>query len=246
MKAKVVLAALALMLGSSAMAQQRIDKIVEELEQKGVDVNKVVKRDPKTKQIVSTVKSLAFYSKDSKYANRLREAFKKDAENAATETVSNHGNNYTLIFRDGKKRATYTLSISEGVKSKTQNLPLEIDHGARAIPVNGSNSKNGNPNPLVRLSIVIKDGDSPDFDWGTLNLDGIESLRDLSEYDWSKLGDAMEKWGEDFGKQMEKLGKDLKKRKGEKHVRERVRQKADSVVRQKRIEAEAIAKTKRS
>ncbi|MBR2291363.1 MAG: DUF5024 domain-containing protein, partial [Prevotella sp.] len=53
MKAKVVLAALALMLGSSAMAQQRIDKIVEELEQKGVDVNKVVKRDPKTKQIVS-------------------------------------------------------------------------------------------------------------------------------------------------------------------------------------------------
>lgn len=213
MKAKhLILITVALLLGNScATAQSRIDKIVEELEEEGCDVNKVVKRDPKTKQVYSTVKSLTFYSKDSKYANRLKEAFKKDAENAATEMVSNHGNNYTLIFRDGKKRATYTLSISADSNSKVDKL-----------------------NPLVRLSIVIKDGDSSDFDWGTLNHNGIESLKDLGEYDWNQFGDAMEKWGEKFGRDMEKWG-------------DQIRQKADSIVRhKKRIEAEAIARAKRT
>ena len=236
MKAKVMLAVLALMLSGSAMAQQRINKIVDELEQKGVDVNKVVKRDPKTKQILSTVKSFTFYSKEGKYANRLKEAFKKDAEDAVTETVSNHGNEYTLVFRDGKRRATYMLSISDK-----------------------SNSKENNQIPRVYLSIDIREGGSSNFDWGTLNLDGIDSLQDhLSEYDWSKFDDAMaewsekfgrdmEKWGEDFSRQMEELDKDLKKSKAEKKLRKRDREKADSVVRQKkRTEAEPIARAKRS
>ena len=67
---------------SPVMAQSRIDKIVDELEQKGVDAKKVVKRDPNTKKPYYIVKSLTFYSKDSNYANRLKEAFGKDAEDA--------------------------------------------------------------------------------------------------------------------------------------------------------------------
>ena len=72
----------ALIACNPVMAQNHIDKIVDELEQKGVDAKKVVKRDPKTKKPYYIVKSLTFYSKDSNYANRLKEAFKKDAEDA--------------------------------------------------------------------------------------------------------------------------------------------------------------------
>ena len=227
----LILITVALLLGNScATAQSRIDKIVEELEEEGCDVNKVVKRDPKTKQVYSTVKSLTFYSKDSKYANRLKEAFKKDAENAATETVSNHGNNYTLIFRDGKKRATYTLRISADSNSKVDKL-----------------------NPLVRLSIVIKDGDSSDFDWGTLNLDGIESIRNLGEFDWNnRISDSdimtivqqAQREGLSHAQIVTKLLQKGVKIDQIRRLRGAV-QKADSVRHAKRKEAEAIAKAKR-
>ena len=92
---------MAVFINSPMMAQNHIDKIVDELEQKGVDASKVVKRDPKTKKPYSIVKSLTFYSKDSNYANRLKEAFRKDAEDAIEEKVEKKGNSYKLIFVDG-------------------------------------------------------------------------------------------------------------------------------------------------
>ena len=97
---------------SSAIAQSHIDKIVDELEQKGVDISKVVRRDPKTKKIVSETKNLSFYSKDSNYANRLKEAFKKDAEDAVQENVNNRGNTHLLVFKNGTKSAHYNLTIT--------------------------------------------------------------------------------------------------------------------------------------
>ena len=48
----------ALIVCNPVTAQSRIDKIVDEIEQKGVDVSKVVKRDPKTKKPYSITKSL--------------------------------------------------------------------------------------------------------------------------------------------------------------------------------------------
>lgn len=110
---------------SPVIAQSRIDKIVDELEQKGVDAKKVVKRDPKTKKPYSIVKSLSFYSKDSNYANRLKEAFRKDAEDAIEEKVENKGNSYRLIFVDGKKRTTYYLNIQER-QDKDPRVDLKI------------------------------------------------------------------------------------------------------------------------
>ena len=114
MKAKSLILTMMAMLFtfSSAIAQSHIDKIVDELEQKGVDISKVVRRDPKTKKIVSETKNLSFYSKDSNYANRLKEAFKKDAEDAVQETVNNHGNTHLLIFKNGTKSAHYNLTIT--------------------------------------------------------------------------------------------------------------------------------------
>ena len=204
MKAKNLILTMvaALIACSPVMAQSRIDKIVDEIEQKGVDVSKVVKRDPKTKKPYSITKSLTFYSKDGNYANRLKEAFRKDAEDAEQESVSNKGNNYRLIFVDGKKRSIYSLNIQE----------------------------RQDKNPRVSLKIVMRDGDvkeNDDYDimnsffgTGAIELNGIDGLLDgLGNIDMEKFGRDMEKWGEDFGrkmerygKKMEKFGKDLEKR----------------------------------
>jgi hypothetical protein len=184
----------ALIACSPVMAQSHIDKIVDEIEQKGVDVSKVVKRDPKTKKPYSIVKSLTFYSKDSNYANRLKEAFRKDAEDAEQESVSNKGNNYRLIFVDGKKRSIYSLNIQE----------------------------QQDKDPRVSLRIVMRDGDvkeNDDYDiiksffgTGAIELNGIDGLLEgLGNVDMEKFGRDMEKWGEDFGREMEKFGEKMEK-----------------------------------
>ena len=196
MKAKNLILTMvaALIACSPVMAQSRIDKIVDEIEQKGVDVSKVVKRDPKTKKPYSITKSLTFYSKDGNYANRLKEAFRKDAEDAEQESVSNKGNNYRLIFVDGKKRSIYSLNIQE----------------------------RQDKNPRVSLKIVMRDGDvkeNDDYDiinsffgTGAIELNGIDGLLDgLGNIDMEKFGRDMEKWGEDFGRKMEKFGKKMEK-----------------------------------
>ena len=196
MKAKILILTMvaALIACSPVMAQSRIDKIVDEIEQKGVDVSKVVKRDPKTKKPYSITKSLTFYSKDGNYANRLKEAFRKDAEDAEQESVSNKGNNYRLIFVDGKKRSIYSLNIQE----------------------------RQDKNPRVSLKIVMRDGDvkeNDDYDimnsffgTGAIELNGIDGLLDgLGNIDMEKFGRDMEKWGEDFGRKMEKFGKKMEK-----------------------------------
>ena len=148
----------ALITYSPVMAQNRIDKIVEKLEQEGVDTKKVVKRDPKTKKPYSIVKSLTFYSKDSNYANRLKEAFRKDAEDAIEEKVEKKGNSYKLIFVDGKKRTTYYLNIQE----------------------------RQDKDPRVDLKIYMQDGDVKEFNNldGIMDFFGsgaieIESLKEL-------------------------------------------------------------------
>lgn len=196
MKAKNLILTMvaALITCSPVMAQSRIDKIVDEIEQKGVDVSKVVKRDPKTKKPYSITKSLTFYSKDGNYANRLKEAFRKDAEDAEQESVSNKGNNYRLIFVDGKKRSIYSLNIQE----------------------------RQDKNPRVSLKIVMRDGDvkeNDDYDiinsffgTGAIELNGIDGLLDgIGNIDMEKFGRDMEKWGEDFGRKMEKYGKKMEK-----------------------------------
>ena len=175
MKAKNLILTMvaALIVSSPVMAQSRIDKIVDELEQKGVDASKVVKRDPKTKKPYSIVKSLTFYSKDGNYANRRKEAFRKDAEDAEQESVSNKGNNYRLIFVDGKKKTTYSLNIQE----------------------------QQDKNPRVSLRIVMRDGNVKEtgpYD-GFLNdfsidLNGIDGLLDgIGNVDMEKFGRDMEK-----------------------------------------------------
>lgn len=97
-----------------ALAQQHIDKVLDELEQKGVDVTTMVKRNDK-KQIYSQVKNFSFISKDGKFARELEDAFSKDAENASSESKSKRSGmtSYTLVFKNEKQRAVYVLSITQ-------------------------------------------------------------------------------------------------------------------------------------
>ena len=63
----------------SVMAQKNIDKVLEEIEKRDdASVNSVVKRDPKTRKVISVVKS--FSLTDDKMVKRLIEAFEKDEE----------------------------------------------------------------------------------------------------------------------------------------------------------------------
>ena len=50
MKKLLVIAMVAILCSINATAQSHIEKIMDELENNGVDVSKVVKRDPKTKK----------------------------------------------------------------------------------------------------------------------------------------------------------------------------------------------------
>lgn len=101
------------------MAQKNIDRLFEELERRDdVSVNSVTKRDPKTRKIVSVVKS--FSLKDVKMAKRMIEVFEKDEEYAETAIKdmpkgrkSAMRVNFNFIFRSDNKRSTYTLTTNE-------------------------------------------------------------------------------------------------------------------------------------
>lgn len=102
------------------MAQKNIDKLFSELEKlDDVSVNSVTKRDPKTRLIVSMVKS--FTLKDIRVAKRLIEAFEKDEEYAVTAIKDMPKGrksalrvNFNFIFRTSDSRQyTYTLTTKE-------------------------------------------------------------------------------------------------------------------------------------
>jgi hypothetical protein len=118
---------------SRASAQKSIESIVKELESKNVDENLVVKRNTKNKKVYLIVKNITFYSAGGTYARRLKAAFQNDSEKATNSSMINHGDNaynylYTLTFDEGKKKSVYSIRVSPG-----------------------------NPNPLVKMSVIIRD-----------------------------------------------------------------------------------------
>ena len=139
-------------------AQKNIDKLVEELVQReDTSVNSVVKRNPETRKIERSIKSISL--KDEKMAQRLIAAFEKDEEYAETAIKDmprgrKDGKrvNFTFIFREKGEKRTYTLSVD------------------------------GESN--VSLSVIIKSGEEKSFSLnvGTnMNMDDFHSLREAFE-----------------------------------------------------------------
>ena len=107
---------------SPAMAQKNIDKVLEEIERRNdVSVNSVVKRDPKTRKIVSIVKS--FNLSNHSMASKLIEAFEKDEEYTVTAIKDMPkgrrnavGTCLTFIFLKDNEKRTYTLNVTPNGK----------------------------------------------------------------------------------------------------------------------------------
>ena len=112
-----------------ALAQAKIDRIAEELESKGVEYDRVVNRDPKTKKVTRIVKNYEFRSKDGKYAEKLRKAFADEAENATTEITEKGGREQVLIFDDGERHMVYTLEIGKQEPDPKVELNIIITYG---------------------------------------------------------------------------------------------------------------------
>lgn len=112
---RTILAVLVLCVSGTlnGMAQRPIDKLIDEIEQKGVDVNTLVKRNEQ-KQVYFTSKKLVFISKDGKYANKLMTAFKESEDQATTINRNKRGTTqyYTLTFNQGEKKMIYRLSVT--------------------------------------------------------------------------------------------------------------------------------------
>lgn len=104
---------------TSVMAQKNIDKLLEDIEKReDVNINSVIKRDPKTKHIVSIVKSYTLTGE--KMLKRLIEAFEKDEAHATTaiknmpkgkKNIANA--NLLFIFYKEKKKYHYSLTAKE-------------------------------------------------------------------------------------------------------------------------------------
>ena len=110
----------ALLICNCAVAQSHIMKVVDELEKEGLTASKTIRRDPATKQIAFVWYTFTFYSKGGKYAEKLKEAFRKDAEDAVTETIQ--GITHTLYFQGGDY---YCLKVSKA-KDKEGSPRVEL------------------------------------------------------------------------------------------------------------------------
>ncbi len=116
------------------MAQTSIEKVVAEIESKGVDATVIIKRNPTTKKFISKTRCYNFISKNGNYAEKLIRAFKESSDNAIEYVQSR--NNYVAKFISGSTITSYILNISNSssqnprvslvITSKDKNYRAEI------------------------------------------------------------------------------------------------------------------------
>lgn len=134
MNVRILIAVMCLIgVGQEALAQAEIDRIAKELEQKGVECDKVVNRNPSTKKIVSEVRTYVFRSKDGNYARQLKKAFSAEEENSTTAITENGGRSMTLIFDTDGSHKVYRLEI--GNESADPRVKLNIIYNDNKVKV---------------------------------------------------------------------------------------------------------------
>ncbi len=141
----------------SVAGQEKIDKIVKELESKGVEVSLIVKRNHESKKTYMRSRTLTFISKDSNYLNRLLKAFEEESEQAdeaymnrgeasvypritvinLRKGIDNTGSTKVskLVFVKGKIRHTYTMKVRYREKADPV-VTLNILYTDKSVPAN--------------------------------------------------------------------------------------------------------------
>lgn len=131
--------------GLECKAQQSIEKLVNSLEKKEdiCHLQNIVKRDPRTHNIVKTVKKLTIVHADNTTFTKLYNAFRKESENANEVYSSNSFNSTsnTLVFY-GKKSRKFIQMNSQGStielilinKNNTDSQPKEQNRQQQLQP----------------------------------------------------------------------------------------------------------------
>jgi hypothetical protein len=173
-------------------AQHNIDRLVKQLEEKGVNVNTVIKRNS-NKKIYLSVKSLSFYSKEGNYARQLQKAFDMDANDAVNANTNKEAGYKTisLIFSSGTKKKIYTLYISGketrpyvNVNILNRDNSISSDDDSSFLYDIGNNSKVFDWSTFEKNMKNIQD-----YDWTAFN----KRMKDFENYDWSAFNKKMEK-----------------------------------------------------
>ena len=120
---RILTVILSFMLVLPLMAQTSIDRLITEIESKGVDGTFIVKRSPVNKKIVSKTRCYDFISKNGIYAQKFIQAFKESSDNAVNYVESK--NNCVETFVSGSTVTTYILSI-ENKESRNPRVSLVI------------------------------------------------------------------------------------------------------------------------
>lgn len=106
----MVLVAACLLSFTPVAAQQKIDRLMDEIESRGVDVNTVIKRDKKTGMMTFMTRQMTFRSRKGNYAKKLERAFDEESRKAV---LVNHSNGrYKLEFEDAEGNTSYYMLTS--------------------------------------------------------------------------------------------------------------------------------------
>lgn len=174
----------ALLICNCAVAQSHIMKVVDELEKEGLTASKTIRRDPATKQIAFVWHTFTFYSKGGKYAEKLKEAFRKDAEDAVTETIQ--GITHTLYFQGGDY---YCLKVSKA-KDKEGSPRVELTIYQKGDKAGNDHSAIGNMDMLRGLRSL--ESLQAAGEMRLASLEGLQNVQEMRQNQMESLRDVQQ------------------------------------------------------
>lgn len=174
----------ALLICNCAVAQSHIMKVVDELEKEGLTASKTIRRDPATKQIAFVWYTFTFYSKGGKYAEKLKEAFRKDAEDAVTETIQ--GITHTLYFQGGDY---YCLKVSKA-KDKEGSPRVELTIYQKGDKAGNDHSAIGSMDMLGGLRSLESLQAAGEMRFASL--EGLQNVREMRQNQMESLRDVQQ------------------------------------------------------
>lgn len=107
--------------GTGLFAQKNLEAVVKKcIEDKSVNKSTVQRKDPKTKALVSVIRTITVQD-DLSLKNEIKSAFERDKEDAY-QVIENEGGgntNWFIKFETDKSRVSYSLDLNGDMVSLT-------------------------------------------------------------------------------------------------------------------------------